>query len=825
MNAVLGRMATAVERVPAVALAILIALTGLLGVFAAQQQADTDLTAFAPESDLARAHERIAAEFGTAGASVQVVVDAGDGGNVLSRDGLAAAQAVAEAATATPEVAALLPDADPEAPPVVSFALPFTRALAQQGLDPSVVGATPLDAAVGAVLADPTHGVQAGALLSDDLDAEAGAARAGLVIVRLDGGVEASRYAEAELALAAALSDIDASGFSMTAFGEHILADALLTGMATEMPILLGIAFLLILAILFVTYRRVSDVLLGLAGLVITVVWTFGIAVLLGPGYLGITGVMSQISIMIPVLLIGLAIDFAIHLTARYREEISGGRAPARAAHGAIVSVGGALVLATVTTMVGFLTNVVSPLPPMRDFGLFVAGGVLSAFVVMVLLVPAARSLLDRRRHAAGGFDPGPTGADRGLGRLMVRAAVLAERHPARTLVAAAAVTLLAGVAGSQVSTTFDQDDFVPPDSEIAADLAMMQELFGGDVDETTSVLLDGDVATPAATNALLAVHADLADTAGVRRSGGQAQVDSPVGVLLALAAEPQVGDGLLALGFDPVGLAPDADVPAMYDLARQAAPQLVAAVLNDEETVARLAIATSAGQPGAVALRDELRADVAPLEDAGLQTTVVSEFLLFEESLDALSASQTRGIAITLVVALLVLVGYFGVRERRPLLGVITMLPSALVVAWVAGSMWLLGLSFNVMTAMVASLAIGIGVPYGIHVTNRFTEDLAISADVDEAIRRTVVNTGGALVGSAVTTAAGFGVLAFASLVPIRQFGIITALTIGYSLIAAVVIEPATLKLWAERRSGPGPGDSPPGSKAPGLAGAGAAH
>jgi uncharacterized protein len=47
-------------------------------------------------------------------------------------------------------------------------------------------------------------------------------------------------------------------------------------------------------------------------------------------------------------------------------------------------------------------------------------------------------------------------------------------------------------------------------------------------------------------------------------------------------------------------------------------------------------------------------------------------------------------------------------------------------------------------------------------------------------------VHTGGALVGSATTTAAGFGVLAFASLAPMQQFGIITALTIIYSLIAA---------------------------------------
>ncbi|MEX2562681.1 MAG: hypothetical protein WD358_05445, partial [Nitriliruptoraceae bacterium] len=101
MNAVLGRVATAVERMPAIALATLIVITGVFGVFASEQQTDTDMTAFAPESELAQAHARIADEFGQAAASVQVIVDAGDGGDVLSSDGLALAQLLAATASST----------------------------------------------------------------------------------------------------------------------------------------------------------------------------------------------------------------------------------------------------------------------------------------------------------------------------------------------------------------------------------------------------------------------------------------------------------------------------------------------------------------------------------------------------------------------------------------------------------------------------------------------------------------------------------------------------------------------------------------------------
>lgn len=100
-----------------------------------------------------------------------------------------------------------------------------------------------------------------------------------------------------------------------------------------------------------------------------------------------------------------------------------------------------------------------------------------------------------------------------------------------------------------------------------------------------------------------------------------------------------------------------------------------------------------------------------------------------------------------------MLLVAYFGVVDRSPLIGLVTMIPSMFVVVWVLGTMYLLGISFNVFTAMVSSLAIGIGV------------------------------------------------LTLSSLEPMQQFGLITALVIIYSLIASVVVQPVCLAMWAKWR------------------------
>jgi len=788
---------------PKIVVMAVVALTLVFGGFASQQSTDTDLTSFAPDSELSSQYDTIQEEFVGSGGTIQVIVDAGDSGDVLSPEGLAAARRIEQIALATSGVAEVLAPATDQNPAFVTYAMPLDSALVQQGIDAASLDAAGLDQVASAMLADPQGGPRVAALFSRDLDAATATARGGLILLRVSPDAEAGAVIDTALGLRDALEAEDFGAMSVSPFSEEILSDDMMQELNSELPMLLGLSLLLVVGILFFTYRRLSDVLLGFAGLIITIVWMYGLGVLLGPDYLGVTGAFSQIAIVVPVLLIGLGIDYAIHLTSRYREEQNYGLSSARSASVAITTVGGALVLATITTLVGFLTNVFSPLPPIADFGIFVAAGVLSAFVVMVTLVPASRLLLDRRAERRGSLELRSAGESNGLAKIMEKTAVLSERVPRTVLALALVIAVAAGIAGSQVSTTFGMTDFISEDSEIGVLMDDIEELFGGDIEERTYVLLEGDLATPDAANAMLAVHARLAGVADVRTEADQAQADSAGAVVAELAADPQVADRLSALGWNGSGFDPDGDVAGAFEIARSVAPEAIRQVVAADDGLGVISISTTAGQDRAGELADAVGDAAAPLADAGVTFTVVSESLILDEILDSLTASQTRSIVITLVAALLLLVAFFGIRDRRPLLGAVTMVPSAMVVTMVLGSMWVLGVSFNVLTATVASLAIGIGVPYGIHVTHRFLEERKHTESIDDAIRETVKHTGGALAGSAATTAAGFGVLGFASLVPIQQFGLITALTIAYSLLASVLVQPATLKLWAIWREG----------------------
>ncbi len=924
-----------VERSPLVVLLVLAVVTVALGSLASQQQLETDITEFAPEGELADLFDRIEEEFGARAGRVQVIVDAGPGGTVLERDGLLAAERVAEIAAEDEEVAAALREAGPLGGAISSFASPVSGQLEAFDTDIAAAG----DGFLDAVLDDVFSGERAAqieGLLSNDFDGER--ARGGLVVVALDPELNQAETDAASLALADALAAEDFGFLDVDTFSFAILAEDLESGFEEELPLLLGISFLLIIAILGVLYRRASDVLLAVTGLVVSIVWMTGLSVLLGPDYLGITGPFNQIAIAVPVLLVGLGVDYSVHLSARYREErVSGGRTPPDAARVAVATVGVALMLATVTTVIGFLSNAISPLPPIADFGWFAAAGILSSFVVLGGLVPAARNLLDRRRRAASAPPPETSG-----GPVVTRLAEIPARVPVLALAAGVAAAVGGGLLATNLDTTFSQEEFIPEDSDAGRLLDQLDDLFGGDVSEQTFVVLDGDVESVAALQAMDDAEKTLAGVDDVVTVDDRAEVRSPPQVIRSLdetvdalrqqlagqfallddpdsaaenlplperitiddlpadvraelenggdhslgegeallptddldaleerlpegvsafeallaalpdadlvdmfraalaeqleeeapdvapevladlaAREPdeltaavirasgypvdelpgdtlellEAGDELRALGWTDDGFAADADVDGLLEVVDEYSGDELRAVLGDD--TALMIVSTRAGEERAPELAATLREQLSGVEAAGLQTTLVSEQLLIDETLTSLADSQTNSIVVSLAAALALLTLYYGFTARRPALGFITMIPALLSVPLILGSMWLAGLSFNALTATVAAIAIGIGVPYGIHLTNRYLEQRNHGGDPADTIRETIRHTGAALFGSAVTTASGFGVLVLSGLLPIRQFGGVTSVTILYALITALLVESSALVLW----------------------------
>ncbi|QLD85917.1 MMPL family transporter [Natronomonas halophila] len=606
--------------------------------------------------------------------------------------------------------------------------------------------------------------------------------------------------------------------------GDGIIDDELRRSSFDSLGIVGPLAFLFVVVVLLFAYRDLYDVLLGLFGVGCVLVWTLGFM-----GWAGIT--FNQLFVAVPVLLMGLSIDYAIHAVMRYREarppdeggfqfgDAEGRRSVRNAMATALGGVAAAFALVTITTATGFLSNLVSEVPPIRQFGLVSAVGICGALVVFTLLLPALKVELDGwlegrgidRRLPAFGTEGGR------LSAVLAGPIAAARISPKGVLAAALVVTLVAGAGAATVDTTFEQEDLLVeevPDWQqnlgpLSAGTYTAQDNIAFVNNETyvydgttTQVLVRGDI-TQDDTLERVQQASDRANETDVVlvMPDNEPGTQSPVRVMEDLAEDDEAfAETFEAADTDGDGV-PDRNIEGVYDAFYEAAPEGAANWVQreDGEYVALRLVVPVDGTAGEAEIADQIRPVAEPVDGDGLDAIATGQPVMNQAVAEGLLSTVINSLAITLAVVLGVLAAVYRRLEGYASLGAVTITPVLLAVVWITGSMAALGIPFNVMTALITSFTIGLGVDYSIHVVERYVSELNAEVGKQEALERAVFGTGGALLGSTASTAGGIAILGLALLVPLQQFGVITALTIVYAFIGSVVVLPSLLLLWTD--------------------------
>ena len=620
-------------------------------------------------------------------------------------------------------------------------------------------------------------------------------------------------------------------------FGAGIIADETNRSMEDSLTVVGPFAIVFVLVVLTFAYRDLLDIVLGVVGLALTLLITFGYM-----GWMGIA--FNQLFVAIPVLLIGLSIDYAIHVFMRHREERQahrgaddGGDAAGSGAfedvdspggvagsmRTALAGVGTALVLVTATTVIGFLSNLTSPVGPIREFGVVSAVGITAALVVFGALIPAlkveADSLLEglglERRKRAFGKGGG------GFSRLLSVGATAAERAPWVIIVLTLVVSAGGAYGATNVDTSFEQKDFIaeeppewmdslpeamqPGEYSMRATFEYVNDNFLRE-DSTAEFLFEGDVTSADALDRVARTEELAADKrATVTLSNGEADVRSPLTVMESVAAANETFNATLAAADTDGDGVPDRDVRGVYDALFDAAPDDAGQVIHREngEYRALLVTASLKGGAGGGAVTDQMDAVESRVAGGDVTVTATGRPIVDKIVQDDLLQTVVESLIITLVVSIVFLMIVYRLVEGTATLGVVTLLPVVFNVSWILGTMYLLDIPFNLLTGMITSLTIGLGVAYSIHISERYSLELERLGSPGQAMHTAVTGTGGALLGSAATTVGGFGVLVFAILPPLQQFGFITGLTIVYAFFASVFVLPSLLAVWT-RHLGP---------------------
>ncbi|WP_276258461.1 MMPL family transporter [Haloglomus litoreum] len=491
----------------------------------------------------------------------------------------------------------------------------------------------------------------------------------------------------------------------------------------------------------------------------------------------------------------------------------------------ALGGVGTALALVTLTTATGFLANLTSGVGPIREFGIVSAVGIVAALVVFGAFVPALKVEVDRFLEARGHDRRRAAFGTQGRFESFLGTIVAFARRTPWAVVGLALLATVGGIAGAtQVSNQFEQDDLLVDDGDVpgwAEDLppafqpANYTAQDNLDYVEEAGFIYDGTFTQYVIRGEVTGDRAlERAQQAGdrVNETGVALQLpdetyatQTPSRLMQTVAERNETFARVLREADTDDNGIPDRNLERVYDTLYEVAPAAAETMVarEDGEYVALRVKIPVNGTYSESEITERVRNASAPVQGDGLRTVATGQPIKNQAVAAQLLGTVNKGLAITLSIVLVILVLVYRRTEDYPSLGAVTLLPIGMAVAWILGTMYVLGIPFNVMTALITSFTIGIGVDYAIHLSERYMQELHAQGDMGAALETAVLGSGGAMLGSAITDIAGVGVLAFAILVPLQQFGVITALTIAYSFVGAVVVLPALLVLWT-RRYGP---------------------
>jgi predicted RND superfamily exporter protein len=598
------------------------------------------------------------------------------------------------------------------------------------------------------------------------------------------------------------VASADHGGISL--FGSGIVADEFSNVVGDSLILTVPAAVLFILFFLTVAYRDLADMALGLLSLFMTVVWTFG--------FMGLAGIpFSQMLIAVPPLLLAVGIDFGIHAVNRYREERETGASIQKSMRITTDQLLVAFFIVTGTTVIGFAANLTSALPPIQDFGYVASVGIIFTFLIFGVFLPAAKVELDRlrQRYPIPTFSETPLGAeDSALGDVLRGGVVIANRAPVIFLVLVVVSTVGASYYATGVSTSFSQEDFLPPE-ENPDFVEALPEPFAPSEYTVTEVtnFLDERFDTTQSSQATVYVEGPMRNDAALEqmyragnnppdsfvREGGRADSTSIVTVIQDQAErDPQFRRMVERNDRNDNGV-PDDNLEEIYEyLLDSPARSTALQYITEDYRSARVVYTVESDATDAEVTEDTR--NVA--EDFRYEATATGSVVVFQAVSDLILESAIQSLAIALAGASVFLILIYNMLEGRPSLGLVNIVPVVVTVAWLGGTMRLLSIPFNALTATMLAITIGLGVDYSVHVTHRFADEFEEN-DLETALDRTVRGTGGALFGSMLTTTFGIGVLGLAVFPAIGQFGILTAMSIGYAFLASLLVIPSALVVW----------------------------
>ena len=587
-------------------------------------------------------------------------------------------------------------------------------------------------------------------------------------------------------------SEISVFSFSQLSTGQN-------ENLGKELGILNSLCLLLLGFILWTKFRSKRDTASVLVLTVFAILATYGMAGLLT--LLGTEMVFNAAMNSIPILLLAIGVDYGLHVIARIREELQDqeknnpqGRETLRdysrearqlAIRKGTILTSAALMVAIFTDMVGFLSFRFSSQQFLVSFGTVIAIGLFFIYLLSITALPALMMIIPPKKlplEKSGKNDIGPV--SKWVGSL--------TETPALVVLVTIIISVPMFIGFQQLEVGFDTRDNFDESVPVVEDFLMIADEFQSSP-SPLYVVLDGEVISQEGRFVYDGVIEKLVNT---EETNGL-----PIGIW-GILEESRSTHVELDIALNQLD-----DSNASWELLKtwllsEDGRNISSGNLNSDATQTVISFQAATLDWGAtVVFESELSEDLSQLEEdrEGEYTIRISgRSLIVAQVTEDVAESAVISTATVAGVILVMLIGINTVRQknfqRGAARGFVTWIPLMVVVVWVYGIMGLTGYQLNSQTVTIGALTLGLGVDYAVHFTTRMEEEAehAPYAQPSEWTTKSAATTGRAMFGAALTTAGGFSVLNFSSLVPLQLFGQVFVVAIVLALVSSLFLLPA---------------------------------
>ena len=539
--------------------------------------------------------------------------------------------------------------------------------------------------------------------------------------------------------------------------------------MRKDLTTLLPIAFLVIAIILFLSFRSFSGVILPILIAVISIVWSLG-----SMAFLGIK--MSMISNNIPIIILAIGSAYTIHVINRVNK-VRLEEQHSDTIKTALVYVFIPIMLAALTTIIGFISFIFgSYLDMIVDFGIFTALGTLFACLLSIFFVPAILSVLNFKNNTS----KVPKDDSFITNYLLQPLHQLITNKPKTVLL----IWLL--LIGFSVANLFsirrsvDIQEYFKRDNPTRLAEQIMVEKFGGT--KPIFVYFKGNMQSPAVLKKMLETSAYMEESPEVFTSMSIAKLIDEINYNFTNSRTfPQEIEQIEQLWFLLDG--------------NEVLPRFVNEELTEGIIISKF---KSPDNKSKIEFAKYMNRFIAENSTEECQIQITGMPFVDITMDQSLINSQIGSIAIA-VFFVIVLVGGI-LRSLKS--GFFAAIPIIATIILLFGFMGLTGISLNIATVLVASVALGIGIDYAIHIISHFKTSFKKNNDVYAAVQESILVSGKAIIINVVSVSAGFLVLVFSDMVPLQYFGLLIALSMVSSCLGALTLLPSLLILMNKKNS-----------------------